>query len=151
MNVFTKEIEVRWADLDPNFHMLHSKYYDLGAYCRMAFLVENGITPALMKEYNFGPIIFREECIFRKEILFADKVTIDMRLEKMSGNCSRWSMVHEIRKNDNILAAIIKIDGAWIDTTIRKLTTPPEIVVKIFDEAPKTPDFFLEVKEKAKR
>ena len=64
MNNFIKNIEVRWSDLDPNFHVLHSKYYDFGAYCRMAFLVENGLSPATMLEHKIGPILFREECVF---------------------------------------------------------------------------------------
>ncbi|MBI1782589.1 MAG: thioesterase, partial [Sphingobacteriales bacterium] len=42
---YSKLVEVRWADLDPNFHVLHSKYYDFGAYIRMSYLTENGITP----------------------------------------------------------------------------------------------------------
>ena len=60
MQEYSKKIEIRWADLDPNFHVLHSKYYDFGAYCRMSFLTEHGITPAVMIEKNIGPIIFRE-------------------------------------------------------------------------------------------
>ena len=34
---YEKNIDIRWADLDPNFHVLHSKYLDFGAYCRMSF------------------------------------------------------------------------------------------------------------------
>ena len=41
MEVYSKKLEVRWADLDPNFHVLHSKYYDFGAYCRLSFFNEN--------------------------------------------------------------------------------------------------------------
>ena len=38
MKDFIKEIQVRWSDLDPNFHLRHSVYYDWGAYCRIEFL-----------------------------------------------------------------------------------------------------------------
>ena len=57
LNSYFKNIEIRWADLDPNFHVLHSKYYDFGAYCRMAFLTAHGVTVALMQQYQVGPII----------------------------------------------------------------------------------------------
>ena len=57
-------IQIRWADLDPNFHVLHSKYYDFGAFCRMVYLTENGISTALLTENNIGPILLKEDCNF---------------------------------------------------------------------------------------
>ena len=37
---FVRPIQIRWADLDPNFHLRHSVYYDYGAYCRIGFFEE---------------------------------------------------------------------------------------------------------------
>ena len=52
---YRKSLDIRWADLDPNFHVLHSKYYDFGAYCRMSFMTENGLDPAFLKSiYDLG-------------------------------------------------------------------------------------------------
>ena len=141
MDNFIKNIEVRWSDLDPNFHVVHSKYYDFGAYCRMAFLIENGLSPSFMQEQQIGPILFREECVFKREILFGDKVTINVKLDKVTGDFGRWTMIHEIYKNDETLAAIITADGAWLNTAIRKLTVPPEVVISLFECAPKTATF----------
>ncbi|MBS1565552.1 MAG: thioesterase, partial [Bacteroidetes bacterium] len=31
MNEFNRYPELRWADMDPNLHLRHSVYYDLGA------------------------------------------------------------------------------------------------------------------------
>ncbi|MFN0082342.1 MAG: acyl-CoA thioesterase [Ferruginibacter sp.] len=141
MNDFVKKIEVRWADLDPNFHVVHSKYYDFGAYCRMAFLVENGLTPQFMQQHNIGPILFREECVFKREVLFGDEITINVKLDKLTADFGRWTMVHEIYKNGETLAAVITADGAWLNTSIRKLTVPPAVVIALFESAPKTVAF----------
>ena len=141
MNNFQKNIEVRWSDLDPNFHVVHSRYYDFGAYCRMAFLIENGLSPAFMQQQNIGPILFREECVFKREIVFGDKVTVNVKLDKVTADFGRWTMVHEIYKNEETLAAVITADGAWLDTTIRKLTLPPQVVISLFETAPKTATF----------
>ena len=141
MNNFQKNIEIRWADLDPNFHVLHSKYYDFGAYCRMAFLVENGLTPSFMQQQHIGPILFREECVFKREIIFGDKVTVNVKLDKVTSDFGRWTMVHELYKNEETLAAIITADGAWLNTTVRKLTVPPDNIVSLFENAPKTASF----------
>ena len=42
MSTFSKQISIRWADLDPNFHLRHSVYYDLGSQFRMELLEEAG-------------------------------------------------------------------------------------------------------------
>ncbi len=143
MNKFEKNIEIRWADLDPNFHVLHSKYYDFGAYCRMAFMVEHGLTPAVFMKHHFGPIIFREECVFKKEITFGDKVTVSFKVDKITTDFGRWTLICEIFKNEETLAATVTVDGAWMDTVARKLTIPPTEWVHLFDKAPKSDTFSL--------
>src|SRR5687767_5309836 len=99
MEKYEKSLEIRWSDLDPNFHVLHSRYYDFGAYCRMAYFVEYGITPSVMTAHDIGPILFREECIFKREITFGDKVTINFVLTDHTADYGRWSMTHELWKN----------------------------------------------------
>ena len=141
MHQYSKKSEIRWADLDPNFHVLHSRYYDFGAYCRMAFLTEHGITPLVMSENNIGPILFREECIFKREIKFGDALEVFLKLSKCKEDGSRWSMVHELWINGNTLAALITVDGAWIDTTLRKLAIPPEVCRIGLQQIPKTDNF----------
>lgn len=143
MTDFIKKVEVRWSDLDPNFHLRHSVYYDIGAYCRVSFFNENGITPAVMFSLNIGPIIFREECLFRKEIKFEDNITVTLELEKCNVDFSRWTMVHQLFKNENILAAFITVDGAWMDTNKRKLTSPPDLFKEGISHMPKTKNFNL--------
>ena len=68
MQNFSRPVQIRWSDLDPNFHLRHSVYYDWGALCRIEFLYQFGLTTDIMQQLNFGPILFREECVFKKEI-----------------------------------------------------------------------------------
>jgi len=141
MDEYRKELEIRWADLDPNFHVLHSKYYDMGAYVRMCFLTEHGITPASIHEFHVGPILLREECVFRREIHFGDKVSISLQLIKARQDASRWSIVHHLYKNGDTLAAVITVDGAWIDLQKRKMAAPPEHFMKGFMDMPRAAEF----------
>lgn len=141
MAVFTKAIEARWSDLDPNFHIRHSVYYDWGAYARMAFLNEYGITSKLMLELHMGPILFREECIFKRELHFNDKISINLVLAKSTPDMGRWTMRHEIWKNTDTLSAIITIDGAWMNTHERKLAIPPETFRETFNQLERAADF----------
>ena len=94
-----------------------------------------------MHQQHFGPILFREECVFKKEIRLEDKVIIDLKLVNARKDSSRWTMQHQIFKNDEILAAVITLDGAWIDTLQRKLLVPPPEVLQSFVLGPKVEGF----------
>lgn len=136
METFIKEIQIRWSDIDPNFHLRHSVYYDWGAFCRVAFLNQYQLTTEVMQRLQIGPILFREECVFKKEIRLADKVTINLQVLKAKKDYSRWTIAHTVVKNDDTVAALITVDGAWLDTTKRKLATPPVEVFGVFSQMP---------------
>jgi acyl-CoA thioester hydrolase len=140
MEVFKMNVQLRWSDLDPNYHVRHSAYYDWGALCRIQFLNDFGLSTDVMAKLQFGPILFREECIFRKEIKLGDEVTINLGLLKSRKDFSRWSIQHEIFKGDQ-LAAKLTVDGAWINMVLRKLATPPPEVAEVFNQMPKGEGF----------
>src|ERR1700754_1178525 len=125
MEKYLKPIQLRWSDLDPNFHLRHSIYYDWGAVNRIEFLREFGLTADVMQRLHFGPILFREECIFKREIRDGDIITIDLKLLKSRRDYSRWSIRHLIYKNGDTVSAILTVDGAWINHLERKLAVPP--------------------------
>jgi acyl-CoA thioester hydrolase len=144
MSVFTKEISIRWSDLDPNFHMRHSVYYDFGAQHRIEILERQGLTMKIMQQQHFGPIIFREECVFRKEILLGETISISTKVGKMKEDASRWTIIHELKNGEGAVCAILTIDGAWMDTQLRKLAQPtPAIVQQVMNSFPKTEDFII--------
>jgi len=141
MENFTKELQVRWSDLDPNVHLRHSVYYDWGAYSRIGFFNEQQLTTAALQQLQIGPILFREECIFKREIRLGDLVTIDLRLLKSRRDYSRWTIQHNIVKNGDTLSAILTVEGAWLDIAKRKLAIPPEQVSQVIAAMPKDEQF----------
>ena len=141
MEKYSKPIQIRWSDIDQNRHLRHSVYYDYGAMLRVAFLSEHGLTTGKFEELKIGPIMFREEAIFRREIKMEDRITIDVELVKATSDFSRWSLRHNFTKEDGTPAAILNLDGAWMDIEKRKLTIPNELIQKIFNSFPKSGDF----------
>ncbi len=142
MSLYRKRVSLRWSDLDPNFHVRHSVYYDLGAQQRIEVLNALGLTPEVMMQGNFGPVIFREECSFRREIRLADEVYITAMIAKQTPDASRWTIQHEFLSAGNKLMATLTIDGAWMNTKERKMLTPvPTIVSEVFNAMPKAPGF----------
>lgn len=141
MEKFSLPIQVRWSDIDQNRHLRHSAYYDYGATVRIACFSQHGLTNLKFEELHIGPIVFREEAIFKREIKFEDKITVDMFVTKATSDYSRWSIQHHFFKEDGTLCAIINLDGAWIDVVKRKLAIPDEFIQSIFQDFPKAENF----------
>lgn len=141
MNDFSRHIQIRWSDLDPNFHLRHSVYYDWGAFCRVEFLNEYGLTAEVMQKLQFGPILFKEECVFRKEIKLGDEIKMNLQLIRARKDFSRWSIQHQIVKNGDVLCAVLTVDGAWMNIVQRKLTSPSEQVHEVFSKMPMAENF----------
>lgn len=144
MTSFSKELSFRWSDLDPNFHVRHSAYYDFGAQHRIEILENLGLTMKVMQAQGFGPILFREECVFRKEIKLSDKIFMHTKSSKVSADASRWSIIHEFKNEKDQLCATITVDGAWMDLKLRKLASPtPEIAIEALAIFPKSEEFVI--------
>ena len=141
MKEFAIDIQLRWSDLDPNFHVRHSVYYDWAAQCRVTFLEKYGLSTELMQQLHIGPILFREECVFKREIRSGDRINVDLALVKARRDFSRWTIQHTIKKNEETIGAVITIDGAWIDTVARKLSSPPQVAADIFAQMPPAENF----------
>ncbi len=141
LDVFSRPVQLRWSDLDPNYHVRHSVYYDWGAALRVDFLNEEGLTSEVMQQLGFGPILFREECLFRREIRSGDTLHINLHVTKARNDFSRWSIRHQIIKDDGTICAILHVDGAWLDLARRKLATPPELVHQVFEKMPRAEEF----------
>lgn len=134
-------VSIRWADIDANRHLRHSAYYDFGASARMKLLSEHGLTSHSLEALQIGPILFREEAVFRREIHLEDKITITVEMHTCTEDYSRWSLRHTFLKEDGALAATITIDAAWMDLKLRKLAKPDEFIQKALSEFPKSTDF----------
>ena len=116
---------VRWAEMDPNGHLRHSAYADFAADQRVALLARLGFDLKKFAELRLGPILFREETKFLKEIHLGEAIRVEGVLTSLSEDGSRWTIVHTIYKADGRVAATVTVDGAWLDLALRKLRQPP--------------------------
>ena len=138
---FTVTFNTKWSDFDPNRHMRHTAYNDYAAEVRVRYFKEQNFSIEEFTKHNIGQILFTEETSFRKEIHLGENITVDIKLAGLSKNGERWKITHHIFNEAGKLAAIIKVYGAWIDLTKRKLTVPPKEAQFLFDATIKTEDF----------
>lgn len=131
----------RWADFDPNNHMRHSAYTDYAAEARVRMFNEYGLNLIEFNRLNIGPILFREETIFRREIRLSEDISVEVFLKGISENGERFKFSHKIFKTEGSLAAEVEIYGAWLDLKTRKLTKPPKIVLEALKDIERTEDF----------
>ena len=141
MEKFSIPVQIRWADLDPNRHLRHSVYYDFGAYVRVACFSQLGLTTKKLEELGIGPVLFREEAIFKREITFEDRIDVDAEIYSARNDYARFSVRHHIYKEGGTLATILNMDVGWIDLNRRKLTLPNTFVQAIMNQIPKSSDF----------
>ena len=151
MEKYSKLLQIRWSDIDQNRHLRHSVYYDYGAMLRVAFLSEHGLTTEKLEELKTGPILFREEAIYKREVKMEDQITIDVELVTTTPDYSRWSLRHNFTKQDGTIVAILNMDGAWMDIEKRKLTIPNQLIQTIFNDFPKASDFQIKTKTSSEK
>lgn len=141
MNTFSKTYQARWADMDPNRHMRHSVYNDYAAQTRVAIFAESGLPLDDIGAMNLGPILFREEVKFLREVRMLETFKVFCCISMMRRDASRWSFYHSMIKGGDTKVAEIRVDGAWLDLERRKLGTPPELLKKAMHDFPRTEDF----------
>ena len=143
MNIFY-EGQVLWSQIDANQHMRHSAYADFGAQARLTMLESLGLKPSELFKYKVGPLLFREELFYLREVVMNDQIKVTCELIKSRPDGSRWTIRHEIFRSDGIKAAIIIADGAWIDLEKRKLAVLPSELTELFMKSPNGEDYLEE-------
>jgi len=143
MDVFY-EGQVLWAQIDANQHMRHTAYADFAAQARLTMLESLGLKPSVLYSYKIGPVLFREELIYLREVGINEHIKVTCDIVKARADGSRWTIRHDLYRSDGVKAAIIEADGAWIDMEKRKLITLPPELSQLFMHAPKSSDYIEE-------
>lgn len=135
MSVFHYKFDVRWSDIDANRHLANSSYVEYCAQTRMAFMNQEKIGLAQLSRWGIGPVILHERYSFFKEILPDQSVWVSLEVSGASEDASIYQFTHKFYLPDGTHCATSEATGVWIDTMLRKATTPPddiELVMKEF-------------------
>ena len=141
MDTFTSTCEVRWADLDANGHARHTAYMDWATHCRVSAFGSQGATMALFAEVGVGPVIFREETDYLREVGGNEQITVDFHFTGGSPDWKHFRIRHELTRSDGTPCAVVEVRGAWIDLKARRVVAPPPAIVRACEALPRTAGF----------
>ncbi len=140
IETFTKQFTAGWGDMDFNAHMRNTAYLDYAGTVRMMYFDENGFSAAEFRKQMFGPVIFKDELTYFKETHLLDSFSVDIRLDGISADGSRFRIRNEFAKKDGKTALVLST-GAWLNLKERKLGPPPQALIEVIAKLPRTQDF----------
>jgi acyl-CoA thioester hydrolase len=140
MSKFITKYKARWSDIDANGHVRHSVYNDFCAHARVEIFKAYGQPLSSMQSLNIGPVLFREEMRFFKEVKLDDEVVVETSVKKLRNDCTKWTIEHRLF-SDRELAAKLEADGSWIDLKKRKVAPPDQSVIDAMHSFPKSEEF----------
>jgi acyl-CoA thioester hydrolase len=145
--MFNRSFDVIWADLDANAHMRHTAYMDYAAQVRVAWLMEMGFSIERLNTAGVGPILFTETTSYRREVRGGERIEVAMELIGLSENRKHWRIRQPIfkgaRGQGGELAALVEVQGAWLDLRARKVAAPPPELLAAIERWPRSADFAL--------
>ena len=139
--MFEKTLYARWGDMDFNGHMKNTAYLDAGADIRMMFFSENGFSMREFEKRRFGPVILRDELEYFRELRLLEPVRVTLEAAGLSEDGVRFRLRNEFFREDGDRVARVTSTGGWLNLDLRKLTPPPEDLLRLMDQIPRSDDF----------
>jgi acyl-CoA thioester hydrolase len=141
MQPLIAECEVRWADIDANGHARHTAYLDWATHARVNAFAAQGLTTSQFRTLGTGPVIFREEVDYLREVDSGDRITVTMEWLGATPDWKHWRIRHALTRRDCVPCATVVVAGAWLDLTTRRVTVPPQVIVAACEQVPRATEF----------
>jgi acyl-CoA thioester hydrolase len=132
---------VTWGDLDPIGHMRTAVYTDLAIDAQFRLLDRIGYSTVGLMELGYGPVVLRQESRYYNEVRFGDSVVDTLSLAGLSKDGSRWIVRHDFARSDGGKAAMLKVEGTWINLRTREAIVPPEDLLSANSRLPRAKNF----------
>ncbi|HVR41332.1 MAG TPA: thioesterase family protein [Thermoanaerobaculia bacterium] len=140
-DAFTKTLFARWGDMDFNGHMKNTAYLDASADVRMMFFSEHGFSMREFEKRKIGPVIFRDELEYFRELRLLEQVVVTLEVAALSADGAKFKMRNEFFRPDGQRAARVMSTGGWLDIVARKLAPPPAELRDLLFALPRVEDF----------
>lgn len=123
--MYIKDFEIRWSDLDANWHLANSAYMNFMSHTRMGFMMESGFSTQELVKHNIGPVVFYENIYYFKELYMGKPVKVSLQLKGLSEDGMFFEFLHNVYDYKGRNSARCDMLGSWINLNTRKLTALP--------------------------
>lgn len=130
-----------WSDMDFNRHMGNAAYLNLCTTVRLKHFADQGISFAEFERLRVGPVVFRDEVEYYREVQLLEKLTVHLEMLGSSDDHSQFKLRNEIWKENGVKAAQVVSTGGWLDMATRKLVVPPVVIRSALAAIPRGPAF----------
>ncbi|HNR30477.1 MAG TPA: thioesterase family protein [Candidatus Hydrogenedentes bacterium] len=138
---FERVFTAGWGDMDFNGHMRNTAYLDLSGTVRMMYFEACGFSVGEFARLRFGPVIFRDDIEYLKEIRLLEQVRVTLELAGLGGNGTRFRVRNRFFSEDGRPAAVVTSIGGWLNLENRKLAPPPDALAEALRGLPRAEDF----------
>jgi len=140
-NHYVQRFRVSWGHVDGNAHMANTAFLDRAADTRLLFFAEHGFPAARFLAERIGPVIGREELVYRKELRLLDEFTVNLEMVGLSPDGVRFALSNTFLNGTGELAAVVTSEGVWFDLERRRPRPPPPELDAVQREMPRGEHF----------
>lgn len=141
MVIFQKTLEVRWSDIDAYQHVTHTSYAQFATHTRVEWMRSIGFSMNHLLSLGYAGVLLKEETEYLREMFLGELVTVELIAAGQSLDYSKWKFLHNIYTSKNKLAAKNIVYGAWINTSTRKISPPPQELIDQIKNLPRCDPF----------
>lgn len=138
---FFSEFDVKSKDIDQNGHLRHTMYSEFAEQTRVNFMISMKLMPGFLEQARLGPILFREELIYHREIRVGEHIKVSLLLQGMTRDARKIHLINEIYRGDGIRACTVYTILSWMDLIKRRIVSPPDEVRAAYALLEKAPDY----------
>lgn len=138
---FEQHFRVGWSDLDGNAHVGNSSYLDYASNTRFLFFTQNSFPASRFASEKFGPVIARDELVYRKELRLMDEFRVDFEAVGVSQDGVRFRVRNTFRNTAGEVLATVTSEGVWFDLESRRPRPPPSDLDSVMRKLKRSDDY----------
>ena len=150
-NMYLKDFEIRWSDVDANRHLANSAYVNFMSHTRVAFFDDHNFSLDNLAKFQISPVVFYEHIYYFKEAFLGIPIRVSLEIKGLSEDGMFFKIEHNIYNHKGENLANCELLGAWINLKTRALTGLPTEFLSEMDTFPKSNDFKILTKEDTRK
>ncbi|ODN41344.1 acyl-CoA thioesterase [Piscirickettsia litoralis] len=128
--IYTTSHRILESQIDSTGHLSNVQYYAFFKSAFYEFLNENNFVD-LVSPKNLWPIVFHENCSFKKELYFNETIEIKFYFTDLSSKHNKWTAQFIMYDDSMNEVAIYESHHGILDKDTRKISSLPQAAIDL--------------------